>query len=138
MNSSTEQNKKIVTRFNREVIEQGNMDSFHELVSANCINHSAPSGTSNGPDGMIYFLQHVLRKGFPDVQVEILDQIAERDRVMTRKKLVATHAGEFMGVPATNKRVTIEVMDIIRLHEDKYAEHWGMSNISDIVRQLAD
>jgi predicted SnoaL-like aldol condensation-catalyzing enzyme len=137
MDPNTEQNKKIVVRFNREVIEQGNTHAFHELVSPNCVNHSALPGTSKGPDGMIYFLQQILKKGFPDVQVEILEQVAERDLVTTRKKLIATHTGDFMGIFATNKKVVIEVIDIIRLQEGKYTEHWGMSNLAEIVKQLA-
>jgi len=33
MNSTTEKNKAIVARFNKEVIEEGNMESFNQLVA---------------------------------------------------------------------------------------------------------
>ena len=115
MQFTTEQNKAIVTRFNKEFIEQGNMNSFKEIVADNVINHSAPVGTPNGPDSMIYFIIEILRKGFPDIQVEILDQICEEDKVTTRKVMKATHTGEFMGISVSNTSVTINVIDIIRL-----------------------
>lgn len=137
MQTTIEQNKKAVIRFNKEFIEQGNLDSFRELVAADVINHSAPAGSSQGPDGMLYFLQNILRKGFPDMKVEILDQIAEGDRVTTRKAIHATHLGEFMGVPASQKRVTINVIDIIRLRNGKYVEHWGISNLAEIISQIS-
>jgi predicted ester cyclase len=86
---------------------------------------------------MQYFLFHVLRTGFPDVRVEILDQIAEGDKVTTRKLLHATHTGDFMGIPPSRKKVAIRVIDIIRLHDGKYSEHWGMSNLSDIMREIS-
>lgn len=136
MKQVTEQNKAIVRRFNKEVIEQGNMDSFKELVADDVYNHSAPPGSSNGPDGMIYFLIDVLRKGFPDIQVEILDQVAEGDKVTSRKILHGTHLGAFMGIEPTRKIVTIDVIDIIRLHNNKYVEHWGISNLSEVMTGL--
>ena len=69
--------------------------------------------------------------------MEILDQIAEGDRVTTRKLIHGTHTGDFMGLPPSHKKVVIHVIDIIRLYGDKYAEHWGMSNLSDITREIA-
>jgi predicted ester cyclase len=131
---TTEKNKAIVLRFNQEVIEQGNIDSFHELVSPEVINHAAPEGMPNGPESMQHFLFHVLRRGIPDVKVEILDQVAEGDRVTTRKVLHGTHTGEFMGIPPSNKKVAIQVIDIIRLDQGRYMEHWGISNIPDVFR----
>lgn len=135
---TTEKNKEIVLRFNREVIEQGNVDAFYELVSPNVINHAAPEDTPNGPESMRHFILQILRVGFPDVKVEIMDQVAEGDKVTTRKALHATNTGEFMGIPPSNKRVAIQVIDIIRLHQGKYAEHWGISNIPDIIRKISE
>jgi steroid delta-isomerase-like uncharacterized protein len=137
MQTTIEQNKKSVQRFNSEFLEQGKLESFHELVSVDVINHSAPAGSSKGQDGMLYFLQEILRKGFPDMKVEIFDQVAEGDKVTTRKAIHATHLGEFMGMPASNKKVVINVIDIIRLREGQYIEHWGMSNLAEIISQIS-
>ncbi len=134
---TTDQNKQIVARFNKEVVEQGNMESFNELVASNVINHAAPAGAPNGPESMVHFLFHVLRVGFPGITVEILDQVAEADKVTTRKILHATHTGHFMGIPPSQRKVTIHVIDIIRLHNGRYAEHWGMSNIPEIMKEIA-
>ncbi|RYU97459.1 ester cyclase [Emticicia agri] len=136
MQSIIEQNKAVVLRFNKEFIEQGNMETFKELVADNVINHSAPAGTPNGPESMIYFLQNILRTGFPDLKVEILEQVAERDLVTTRKQIKATHTGEIMGIAASGKTVAINIIDIIRLRNGKYAEHWGASNFSEIIDQI--
>src|SRR5215212_4549321 len=103
MNLTTEQNKETVLRFNNEVIGQGNMQTFKELVADDVYNHSAPPGVSTGADGMVYFLKDILRKSFPDLEVEILDQVAERDLVTTRKRIRGKHTAELMGIPASNK-----------------------------------
>jgi predicted ester cyclase len=136
MKQVAEQNKAVVRRFNKEFIEEGNLDSFKELVADDVCNHSAPAGASKGPDGMIYFISDILRKGFPDISVEILDQVAEEDKVTSRKILHATHLGEFMGIPPTHKKVAIHVIDIIRLRNGKYVEHWGSSNLAEVMAEL--
>ena len=131
-----DQNKAVVVRFNKECIEQGSIESFKELLAEDVVNRTAPPGVSPGKDGMIQFLR-ALKGGFPDLKVDILEQIAERDLVTTRKQIRGTHTGEFMGISATNKKVAINVIDIIRVRDGKYAEHWGMSNLSDVMGQLA-
>jgi predicted ester cyclase len=136
MKSQVEENKAVVLRFNKEFIEQGNMNSFKELVSDQVINHAAPAGTPSGPESMRYFIIEVLRKGFPDIKVEILDQVADGNKVCSRKELSGTHTGEFMGVAPTNKKVTFKVIDIVRIENGKYAEHWGMSNIPEALKTL--
>jgi predicted ester cyclase len=135
--TTLQQNKAAVARFNKECIEEGKIASFNELLAEGCINHTAPAGTPNGRDGMIYFLTQVLRTAFPDITVKILDQVAEDDKVTTRKELHGTHKGAFMGVAPTNKQVVIKVIDIVRLHNGQYTDHWGMSNIPEIIAQLS-
>lgn len=104
MQNLLEQNKAAVIRFNKEGIEQGNLDVFKEILSDDVINHSAPEGMTNGTGSFYYFLIDVLRKGFPDLKVEIFDQIAEGDKVTTRKVFSGTHTDECMGIPASGKK----------------------------------
>jgi predicted ester cyclase len=136
MTATLSQNKQIVIRFNKEVIGQGNPQAFLELVAEDVVNHTAPPGTPNGADGMRYFLFEVLRKGFPDIRAEILDQIAEGDKVTTRKVLRGTHTGDFMGIAPTGREVSINVIDIIRLRDGKYAGHWAASDLAEVARAL--
>ncbi len=135
--NTTENNKAIVRRFNKEFIEEGNMDSFKQLVADDVHNHAAPTGAPAGPESFIYFLNHVLRAGFPDIRVEILEQVAEGDLVTSRKVITGTHMGEMLGIAPTHKKVEIKVIDIIRLRDGKYVEHWGQSNFGDVIRELS-
>jgi predicted ester cyclase len=137
MQTITEKNKHAVARFNHEFVIQGKMESFKELVADEVINHAAQAGSSSGPDGMIHFIQDIFKAGFPDLQVKILDQIAEGDKVTSRKEFYGTHTGELLGIPPSYKKVTIKVIDIIRLKDGKYIEHWGMSNFSDILAEIS-
>ena len=129
-------NKAAVVRFNREVIEQGNEDSFRALVAPGFVNRTAPPGMSAGADGMLFTFKRVLRPAFPDLKVEIHDQVAEGDKVTTRKTLRGTHRGELLGIPATNEAVAIEVIDIVRLENGRYAEHWSVNTLGSVLSAL--
>lgn len=133
---TTEQNKMIVARFNKEFIEQGNMQTFNEIISENFINQTAPPGVPKGPEGVLYFFTQFLKPAFPDLKVEILDQVAEGDKVTTRKAFHATHKGEFFGLPASNKNVVIDVIDIIRLQNGKFVEHWNVLDWQNVLQQI--
>jgi predicted ester cyclase len=65
----------------------------------------------------------------------VLEQIVDGDRVATRKNFHGTHRGDFLGMPATGRRVTVRVMDIVR-SEGKIAEHWNVVGVADLMRQL--
>ena len=60
--------------------------------------------------------------------------VGEDDTVATYKTFTGTHQGEFMGIPATGKRVTVQVMDFVRVRDGKIAEH---SNVVDVFGLLA-
>jgi predicted ester cyclase len=132
-----EQNKQVVVRFNKECIEAGRQESFEELLSEHVVNHSARPGMPNGRESFYFFLNEVLRKGFPGLSVEIMDQVAEGDRVCTRKKIRGQHTGELLGIPPSYKEVEIDVIDIIRLENGRYVEHWGQSNFNEVLKQLS-
>ncbi len=48
----------------------------------------------------------------------------------------AVHSGEFMGVPATGKRVTIRYMDFWKVEDGKIVDNWVMVDFPDVLRQL--
>ncbi|HKP96015.1 MAG TPA: ester cyclase [Fibrobacteria bacterium] len=136
MTDALESNKRIVIRFNREFIEQGSMQSFAELVAEDVVNHSAPPGSPDGARSMVYFILEILRKGIPDVKVDIEAQIAEGDLVTTRKVLRGRQTGEFLGLPPSGMEVAIKVIDIVRVKDGKYAEHWGASNLMEVLQEI--
>lgn len=130
------ENKTLVLRFNREVIELGNEAAFQELIDPAFINRTAPPGISAGPEGMRYLFNRVLRPALADLRVTIHDQVAEGDRVTTRKSISGTHRGTLFGVAATNRHVSIDVIDIVRIQNGRYAEHWGINTLPSVLASL--
>ncbi|WP_027350660.1 ester cyclase [Halotalea alkalilenta] len=134
---STEENKQVVRRFNIEVIQEGNADAFASLMAADFINHAAPPQMPKGPEGMWNTFQNVLRPALSNLKVTIHDQIAEGDKVTTRKTISGIHSGTLLGIPATGRNVAIDVIDIVRVQDGKYAEHWGINTLSEVLSSLA-
>jgi len=133
--SNLETNKEIVRRFNKEVIEQCNRDSFDQLMHSDFINRTAPPNANNS-NGMWNTFFNILKPAFPDLTVEIYDQVAEGDKVTTRKAITATHTGVLMGIEPTGKQVRIDVIDIVRLKDGKYFEHWGINTLQTVISEL--
>lgn len=134
--TSTEKNKLVVRRFNKEVIEEGNIKIFKELMDTAFVNHSAPIGADNGPAGMINTFNNLLRPALPDLKVTIYEQVAEGDLVTTRKNISGTHRGTLMGLAPTGRKVSIDVIDIVRIKNGKYYEHWGINTLPAVLAQL--
>lgn len=138
MNTEGEKNKAIVRQFNREAIEQGRLEAFDELIASTFINHTAPAGMPKGKDGMVQFIIDVLRPAFSDLRVDIYDQIAEGDKVVTRKAFHAIHSGAFMGIPATGKSIVFPIIDIVRLQSGQYVEHWNIRDTFTVLQQIRE
>ena len=132
---SLDKNKEVVRRFNKEVIEQGSLDTFREIMDKDFINRTAPPEMNNA-EGMWNTFHNVLRPAFPDLTVEIHDQIAEGDKVTTRKSIVGTHKGTLMGIAPTHKKIRIDVIDIVKLRNGKYVEHWGLNTLPTLLADL--
>jgi len=129
--SLQEQNKAIVRRFNTAFIQDSDIAAFHEIIDPSVINHTAPAGFSKGADGMLAVIE-LFRKALTGLEVKILRQVAEDDIVVTYKTFHATHTGPLMGIPPSGQPIVITIIDIVRLRNGKYIEHWGLRDLSGL------
>jgi len=125
-----ERNKQTVTRFNKEFIEKGNLQAFEEIVADDFVNRSAATlNIPAGRDGIKDYIMDVLRIALTDIKVQIFDQIAEGDTVVTRKSISGIQVGEFLNKPATNQYIVMHLIDIVKLRDGKYTEHWRYGQV---------
>jgi predicted ester cyclase len=130
-----EQNKSVVLRFNKEFLEAGNTNVLKEIVADGFTNHTVPGNFPKDVSGLIQ-VAALLRKGFPDLRIEIHEQVVENDMVASRKTMYGTHLGEIMGKRPTGKSIVINVMDFVRLKNGKYTDHWGQNNLMQVIQSL--
>lgn len=133
---STEVTKEVVRRFNQDVIGAGDRTAFEQLMDRSFINRSAPAGTPDGAESMWKTFENVLRPALGGLSVTIHDQVSEGDKVTTRKTISGTHTGEFMGIPPTGRAISIDVIDIVRVRDGRYVEHWGINTLPSVLAQL--
>lgn len=132
----SDHNKAFVHRFNQQVIAQGDRQAFEQLVAENFVNHSAPPGAAKDREALWHTFDQILRPALSDLQVAIHQQIAEGDWVTTRKTITGVHSGALMGIAASGTSISIEVMDIVRIENGQYVEHWGMNTLAAVINQL--
>lgn len=46
------------------------------------------------------------------------------------------HAGELMGIPATNRAVETDGIVIHRVRNDKIVEYWAVSDVARVLQQI--
>lgn len=131
---SAEENKVIVRRFVDEVQNRHDIGVLDELCSPDFIDHS---GISISPtlDGTKQFFT-MMFTAFPNIRATIHDQVAEGDKVVTRKTFHGTHQGEFLGIPPTGKHIALDVIDIFRIAGGKITEHWAVADMLGLMQQL--
>ena len=132
---SEEKNKAVVRRFVEEM-DKGNLGVADELVAPDAVDHTPfPGAPSSGPAAP-KAVWSMLLQAFPDGRNEVLDVLAEGDRVAIRSRFEGTHSGEFMGVPATGKRVAAESIDIVVVRDGKLYDHWGVFDAAGLMAQI--
>jgi steroid delta-isomerase-like uncharacterized protein len=130
----SEENKALVRRFYDEVTA-GDMSVVDELVADDLVEHEEFPGIPSNKEGVKLFFE-MFRAAFPDMHMEAREMIAEGDLVSARFVFTGTHQGEFMGVPATGKRVEVEGFDLVRIRDGQATEHWGQMDAMALMQQL--
>ena len=128
-------NKQVVRRFVDEYQSAGDERSFAELLHPDVVDRSRPPGVAAGAEGVRQQFD-AFRAAFPDFKATIHDQIAEGDKVVTRKVFHGTHRGELMGIAPTGREVQIEVIDIVRIEGGQIVEHWNVVDRLGLLHQL--
>jgi steroid delta-isomerase-like uncharacterized protein len=119
-----------------DLINEGDIDGFGEQLADDFVEHEELPGLERSKEG-VKQLFHMYRAAFPDLHLEAEDVLVSGDRAVARVRATGTHQGEFMGMPATGKRVAVQLIDITRFGDDGLArEHWGVFDAMSMMQQL--
>jgi steroid delta-isomerase-like uncharacterized protein len=133
---STAQNKALANRMVEEFFNQRDLTVADDILAADMVEHEElPPGMPVGREGTKAMFT-MMYTAFPDFQATVENLIAEDDRVVVHMLWTGTHQGEFMGIPPTGRRMSINVIDILRVADGKFVEHWGVSDMMGLMQQL--
>ena len=121
----SDQNKQTTRRLLEELFEKGNFEAMDELVHPEFVNHEAPPGNPQGPEGLRETVGW-LRELWGPMRFEIEDEISEGDKVVARVAMHGRHVGEFLGRKPTGREFTTKQIHIWRLEDGKVIEHWSV------------
>jgi predicted ester cyclase len=120
----SERNKATVRRLIAEVLNGGRLDVIDELY--------APELAAGARRWIAPF-----RASFPDVHMEVVDLIAEGDKVVGRFRCSATHLGEWLGHAPTGRRFErVDEVSIFRFRDGRIVHAWSLEDSLSRLRQL--
>jgi len=128
---SIKENKALVRRV-VEFWNQRNMDAFFYILAPEYVEH-LPTGDVS----LVHLKKYASSffTAFPDIIITINDMVAEGDKVAVLVNWKATHKGEYMGIPATGKKIDITVSMLIKIAGGKWVEFWNVTDVR-LMQQL--
>ena len=131
---STDENKAVIRKMftamdahDLDLIEQDLIDPGYHL-------HFDSMPEMDKAGAVLFFRAFV--SGFPDISHTIEEMIAEGDRVGCRLTVRGTNTAEFMGMPATNRSIEINSINVLRLKDGRIVDHQVNSDGIGMMRQL--
>jgi predicted ester cyclase len=129
-----EENKALAQRF-IDALSAGDV-----ATAAQCFDPSNYWSNAHAADLATTWEEMKARRrnpAFSDVVQEQIALVADGDRVVNHSRTTGTHTGEFLGIPATGRRITVDHVEIWRIEGDKIVEQWGGTwEFARIVREL--
>jgi predicted ester cyclase len=108
-----------------QVCARGDLERARELYADDFLDH-VNALEFRGQGGIAKSVA-MYRALFPDLRIEVVDQVADGDRVVSRWVLHGTHRG---------RRVTLPGITISRFESGKIAEDWTVSDNLGLLRQI--
>ena len=133
--SKQEQNKQLVSQF-FETLDRQDTEMMDQLVSStNYSLHFSGMPPMDWNENKKEFLAP-FTKAFPDLRRNIVDMIAEGDKVAVSINVTGTYKGEFQGIPPTGKQVSFTAMDILTIIDGKITEEWATADMMGLMQQI--
>lgn len=121
---TVEQNKLLIQRLVEEAVNQGHLDVLAEVADGE---FAQAARQWVGP----------FREAFPDFSMEIVDLVAEEEKVAAHFRCSGTHLGEWMGRPPSGRRFQdVDEIYIFRVRNGKLTDATGVEDNLSRMRQL--
>jgi steroid delta-isomerase-like uncharacterized protein len=136
--STAEENKAIFRRYAEEVGNQHNFEIVDEIFERYIAHQPDGSILQRGPEDVKRF-QGEFHSAFPDFHINIEEQIAEDDKVVSHYTMRGTHQGDFRGMAPTGKEIEIKGVTTFRFStEGKVVETWDSYDQLSLMRQSTE
>jgi steroid delta-isomerase-like uncharacterized protein len=128
-------NAAIVQRFIDEVINHGRYEVCDEIVAEDFLELDPLPGQREGREGLKEIIA-MMRSAFPDIHWVTNESISSGEKVVTRFTWTGTQRGNFLGVPATGRPVTVKGVVIDRLVNGRMTDSRILMDTFGMMMQL--
>jgi steroid delta-isomerase-like uncharacterized protein len=119
-----------------ELVRARDVDGFADRLSDDFVEREVGPGTEPTKDGTKQLFR-MLTASFPDLRFDAEDIIESDDKVVARPRITGTNKGDLMGMPASDKSIDIQAIDIVRFGGDGLAhERWGVMDVMATLQQI--
>lgn len=135
---NTDNNKEVVSRYFEEVVNEQKLELLNTVFADSFRTHRLIDNTlqKNTLKSQKEFLKYLFN-AFPDIHYTIGDLIEERDKVVARVTLTATHKGEFWGYDASGNKIDyLSEIFFYRFENGKVVEQWVQFDLHNLFRIL--
>jgi steroid delta-isomerase-like uncharacterized protein len=134
--SLIQQNQQLIRDYFNEVWNKGHLDILDNLLTSGYLNHSSSiPDAPPGPAGLKPIIA-AMRIAFPDLHYLIQDLIVTDNRVVARVKMSGTHTGDLFGIAPTNKKISVNQINIEYIENGKISQHWRITDEHTMMQQL--
>ena len=137
MSETLEVDLRVATarEFVAQVLNGHDPERARDFYTADVVWHGGALGTVNGVDTVVPLLGGFI-SALTDIDAAEQDVIASGDLVALRLVVSATHTGNLLGVPATDRRIQWDAVDIYRVTDDRrISEQWAFEDLAAILSQ---
>jgi steroid delta-isomerase-like uncharacterized protein len=127
-------NAAIARRWFEEVWKPGGEAVIDELMAADA-SGEMEGGTVRSRDDFKVARRQFL-SAFPDLDLQIEDILAQDEAVVVRWRAAATHRGDGLGFPATNKPMSVRGMTWMELRDGRLTRGWDCWNLGGVIASL--
>ena len=131
--------KALTRRWFEEVWNKGRDSAIDELLAADGVAHGLAEDGQDlpGPSEFRKFYRQ-FRSGIPDIRITVDEVIAEGNTTALRFTAVGTHSGDGLGIKATNRRVRVSGMCMMRWKDGMIVEGWNEFDAAGLMRQITE
>lgn len=133
--SGSESNVEFCKHFYEQVVNQGKVEEIDEVFSADFVEHEPFPGLEANREGAKQFFA-MMHTAFPDLEFDVDFYMSDGSKVAAYVTIRGTHQGEFMGIEPTGRKINVRVIDIMRIEDGKFVEHWGVTDGLAMMEQL--
>jgi predicted ester cyclase len=132
-----EQNKAIVLEFLQRAWAERDLEATYErFVKPDQVAHLAGYAEPFRSREASLEWARTYQAAFGDQELTVEAAVAEGDLVVVRFRTEQTHRGPYMGVAPLGSRVSMMVLQMLRLEDGKIAEVWFIFDPLNVMQQL--